>query len=232
VETIGLIGGLSFESTLEYYRWINEAVQARLGGVHSARIVLDSFDFAEVERLQHAGAWDALAATMTHSARRLGAAGAGFLVIASNTMHRVAQAVERDGGLPVLHIADPTAGAIRARGLRRVGLLGTAFTMEERFYRARLEERFGLEVVIPDASTRREVHRIIYEELVIGRLLERSRAVFRAAVADLVAAGAEGAILGCTEIGLLLKPEDVAVPVFDTARLHAEAAAQRALAGS
>lgn len=229
MKTIGLLGGLSFESSIEYYRLINEGVQKRLGGVHSARCLLYSFDFGEVERLQHLGAWEALTDLMSDAAIRLQGAGADFLVICSNTMHRTAEDIERRSGLPLLHIADPTAAAIQAQGLHRVGLLGTAFTMEERFYRARLEERFGLTVLVPETAARAQVHRIIYEELVVGRILPESRALYQAVIGDLIDAGAEGVILGCTEIGLLIHPDDVSIPVFDTTELHAEAAVRRAL---
>lgn len=228
---IGLIGGLSWESSVEYYRLINQAVRARLGGVHSARCVMWSFDFAEIEALQHDGRWEAATALMLDAARRLRAAGAEALVICSNTMHIMAAEVERAAGLPLLHIADPTGAAIRAAGFSRVGLLGTGFTMEQPFYRHRLEERFGLSVLVPEEADRRTVHRAIYEELVAGRIEPASRAAYAGVMARLMARGAEAIILGCTEIMLLVRPEDAAVPLFDTTTLHAEAAAAWALGG-
>ena len=226
---IGLIGGLSWESSAEYYRIINQTTRARLGGGHSARCLMWSFDFGEIEAMQHAGRWDLAEAAMTDAARRLAAGGAEALVICSNTMHRMAGAVEEADGLRLLHIADPTGQAIRAAGLTRVGLLGTAFTMEHEFYRGRLHDGFGLEVLTPDDAGRAEVHRVIYEELVQGRVLESSRAAYRAVIAGLVARGAQAVILGCTEIMLLVQPEDSAVPLFDTTTLHATAAVDWAL---
>ncbi len=226
---IGLIGGLSWESSAEYYRIINQTTRARLGGGHSARCLMWSFDFGEIEAMQHAGRWDLAEAAMTDAARRLAAGGAEALVICSNTKHRMAGAVEEAAGLRLLHIADPTGQAIRAAGLTRVGLLGTAFTMEHEFYRGRLHDRFGLEVLTPDDAGRAEVHRVIYEELVQGRVLESSRAAYRAVIAALVARGAQAVILGCTEIMLLVQPEDSAVPLFDTTTLHATAAVDWAL---
>ena len=227
--TIGLLGGMSWESTVPYYRTVNEVVKARLGGLHSAKVVLLSVDFAEVGRLQHAGDWDAAGDLLAGAARSLEAAGADFVVVCTNTMHRVADAIEAAVGIPLLHIADPTAAAIRAAGLRTVGLLGTRFTMEQDFYVGRLERRHGLTVLTPPAAERETVHRVIYDELVLGRTLEPSRAVFRRVIADLVERGAQGVILGCTEISLLVGPEDASVPLFDTTAIHATAAAERAL---
>jgi aspartate racemase len=229
--TIGLLGGMSWESTVPYYRTVNEVVKARLGGLHSAKVVLVSVDFAEVERLQHAGAWDAAGELLAGAARSLEAAGADFVVVCTNTMHKVADAIEAAVGIPLLHIADPTAAAIRAAGLDTVGLLGTRFTMEQDFYVGRLEARHGLTVLTPPAAGRELVHRVIYEELVLGRTLESSRAAFRRVIEDLVARGAQGVILGCTEISLLVGPEDASVPLFDTTALHATAAAERAIGG-
>ena len=229
MRVIGLIGGLSWESSAEYYRLINRAVQRRLGGTHSARCLMWSFDFSEVEALQHAGRWDAATALMLEAAGRLRAGGADVLVICSNTMHVMAEAVERSAGVPLLHIADPTAARIRAAGHRRVGLLGTAFTMEHDFYRRRLEDKFGLEVIVPEAADRQAVHRIIYEELVQGRVEAASRALYAGVMARLAARGAEAIILGCTEIMLLVRAEDSPVPLFDTTELHADAAAAWAL---
>ncbi|MEJ2816232.1 aspartate/glutamate racemase family protein [Caulobacter sp. CCG-8] len=228
---IGLIGGMSWESSAQYYRLINEGVRDRLGGTASARILMWSFDFAEIEALQHAGDWDALAGQMVDAAKALRRGGADFLVLCTNTMHRCAWAVDAAVKTPLLHIADPTAAAIQAAGLTRVGLLGTAFTMEQDFYRGRLEDKFGLEVLVPDAQDRKAVHDIIYRELVTGQVLDASRQVYREVIARLVARGAQGIILGCTEIMLLIGQEDSPVPVFDTTTLHAMAAVDRALGG-
>jgi len=226
---IGLIGGMSWESSAEYYRIINQAVRERLGGMHSARCLMWSFDFAVIEALQHAGRWAEAAALLIDAARRLERGGADFLLICTNTMHRMADDVAAAVRIPLLHIADPTAEQIRARGFGTVGLLGTAFTMEQDFYRGRLEQRFGLEVLVPDADGRAQVHRVIYEELVQGRVEERSRDAYRAVIARLVRRGAEAIILGCTEIMLLVRPTDSPVPLFDTTRIHALAAVERAL---
>jgi len=229
MKTIGLLGGMSWESTLPYYRQINEAVRERLGGLHSARLVLFSVDFAQVERLQRSGDWDAAGVLLAEAARALQRAGADFLVLCTNTMHKVAEAIEAAVDIPLLHIADPTAAAIRSAGLRRVGLLGTRFTMEQPFYRERLERRHGIEVLVPDEADRTEVHRVIYEELCQGSVHEASRQAYRQVIARLVERGAEAVILGCTEIGLLLGPRDASVALFDTTSLHARAAAERAL---
>ncbi|SFU67303.1 aspartate racemase [Methylobacterium sp. 174MFSha1.1] len=228
-KVIGLIGGMSWESSAEYYRIINETVRARLGGLRSARCLMWSFDFGEIEALQHAGRWDEAADELIAAARRLERGGADFVVICTNTMHRMADQVQAAIGLPLLHIADPTAERIRAAGLSRVGLLGTAFTMEQDFYKGRLAARHGLDVLVPEAGDRAEVHRVIYEELVQGRALPASREAYRAVIARMVANGAEAIILGCTEIMLLVRPEDSPVPLFDTTALHAEAAVDRAL---
>lgn len=224
-KTLGLLGGMSWESTLPYYRVINETVRERLGGLHSARLLLYSVDFAEVERLQHAGDWDAAGALLGRAARSLRDGGAQLLVICTNTMHKVADAVEAASGLPLLHIADPTGEAIRAAGLTKIGLLGTRFTMEQAFYRQRLIERHGLEVIVPDDDGRELVHKVIYEELCLGRIRDESREAYRRIIAGLAACGAQGVILGCTEIGLLIGPADVDVALFDTTALHARAAA-------
>ena len=226
---IGLIGGMSWESSAEYYRILNQGVRDRLGPTASAACLLWSFNFAEIEALQHEGDWDGLAARMIEAARRLEAGGAEVLLICTNTMHRMAAEVQDAVRVPLLHIADPTAARIKAAGLRKVGLLGTAFTMEQDFYKGRLSGMHGLEVIVPDATDRAVVHRVIYEELVAGRVIAESREAYRAIIARLVAAGAEAVILGCTEIMLLVGPQDCAVPVFDTTALHAEAAIEFSL---
>ncbi|BCM81737.1 aspartate/glutamate racemase family protein [Methylobacterium indicum] len=229
-KVIGLIGGMSWESSAEYYRIVNETVRARLGSLRSARCLMWSFDFGEIEALQHAGRWDEATAALIDAARRLERGGADVVLICTNTMHRMADEVQAAIGLPLLHIADPTAARIRAAGLSRVGLLGTAFTMEQDFYKGRLATRHGLDVLVPEAEDRAEVHRVIYEELVQGRALPASRAAYRAVIARLVERGAQAIILGCTEIMLLVRPEDSPVPLFDTTALHAEAAVDWALA--
>jgi aspartate racemase len=229
MQLIGLIGGLSWESTAEYYRILNRGAQARLGGVHSARSLIYSFDFGEIEALQHAGKWDAAEAAMIDAAQRLERGGADFLVICSNTMHRMAGAIKAAVKPPLLHIADPTGAAICAAGFKRIGLLGTGFTMEQPFYRQRLVDKFGLDVRVPDEAGRKVVHDVIYAELVKGIVREDSRAAYRKVIAKLIEDGAEGIILGCTEIMLLVGERDSAVPLFDTTTIHAEAALSRAL---
>ncbi|AMR67953.1 aspartate/glutamate racemase family protein [Aquipseudomonas alcaligenes] len=229
MKTIGLLGGMSWESTLPYYRHINEAVRERLGGLHSARLVLYSLDFHEIEALQRQGDWAAAGTLLADAARRLESAGADFLLLCTNTMHKVADTVETASALPLLHIADPTAAAIQAAGLQRVGLLGTRFTMEQPFYRQRLEDRHGIQVLVPDEPDRAEMHRVIYEELCRGVVSEASRQAYRQVIGRLVARGAQAVILGCTEIGLLVRADDAEVPLFDTCVLHAQAAAERAL---
>ena len=228
MKTIGLIGGMSWESTIPYYRLINEAVRERLGGLHSARLVLHSVDFAEIEQLQRAGEWDATGAILAQAARGLEAAGAELLLIGANTMHKVAPAVAATVRIPLLHVADATAAAVKAAGLDTVGLLGTRFTMEQTFYVERLQQH-GLTVIVPEADARALVHRVIYEELCRGRILDASRAAYREVMAALVAQGAQGIVLGCTEIALLVDAGDASVPLFDTTRLHAIAAVDWAL---
>jgi aspartate racemase len=229
---IGLIGGLSWESSAEYYRLINQSIRVRLGGLRSARCLMWSFDFGEIEALQHAGEWDKATVLMIDAARRLENGGAEFFLICSNTMHRMANAIAAAVKIPLLHIADPTGARIAAHSMRRVGLLGTAFTMEQDFYKSRLADRFGLDVLIPEAAHRALVHQIIYEELVQGKVLPASRQAYRDAIARLIARGAQGIVLGCTEIMLLVRPEDSAVPLFDTTSLHVEAAVERALSAN
>ena len=229
MKTIGLLGGMSWESTQIYYRLINQAIKARLGGLHSARIVLYSVDFAEVDALQRAGDWDAAGQMMGAAARRVEAAGADCLVLCTNTMHKVAPAIEAGLTIPLLHIVDATAAAIKRAGFHRVGLLGTNFTMEQPFYTERLSQQHGLDVRVPDAIDRETVHRIIFEELCLGTIREDSRTAYRAIMQRLVADGAEAIILGCTEIPLLVDASDASVPLFDTTALHAEWAAEWAL---
>jgi aspartate racemase len=227
---IGLIGGMSWESSAEYYRIINREVRNRLGGVHSARILMWSVDFGEIEHLQHQGNWDELTRRMIDAAIRLERGGADFVLLCTNTMHRMADELAAAIHIPLLHIADPTAEKIRAAGFRKVGLLGTAFTMEQEFYKGRLEKLFALEVLVPEADDRRVVHDIIYRELVAGEVRPESRMAYRGIIARLVARGAQAIILGCTEIMLLVSEADSTVPLFDTTTLHALAAVDRALA--
>lgn len=230
MKRLGLLGGMSWESTALYYRAINEGVAARLGGFHSADLLLASVDFAEIERMQAAGDWDAATALLGDRAHALAEAGAELLVLCTNTMHLVADGIEGAAGIPLLHIADPTGAALVAGGHRRIGLLGTRFTMERDFYRTRLATKHGLEVLVPEAADRDTVHRIIYDELVHGVVAETSRDAYRGVIDRLVSAGADSVILGCTEITLLIGADDSAVPVFDTTALHADAAVDAALA--
>ena len=218
---IGLVGGMSWESTAEYYRLINRAVKERLGGLHSARIAMYSVDFQEIEACQHDGRWADAATILADAALRVERAGAECLVLCTNTMHRLADEVQAAASIPLLHIADATAKAIREAGIRRIGLLGTRFTMEERFYRGRLEERHGLEVVVPGDRDREVVNQVIYEELCLGRILDASREMLVRIIQDLKSDGAEGVILGCTEIPLLVGPGDTDLPIFDTTLIHA-----------
>ncbi|ERS84185.1 aspartate/glutamate racemase family protein [Halomonas sp. PBN3] len=229
MKTIGLIGGMSWESTQTYYRLINQGVKARLGGLHSARLVLYSVDFAEIEALQHRGNWAATAQILGDAARSLAAAGADFLVLCTNTMHRVAPQIEQAVDIPLLHIADATANELHRQGVTRVGLLGTRFTMEQAFYHERLEAQ-GIEVLVPDAAQRERVHTVIYDELCRGEIRADSKAEYLEIVASLAGQGAQGVILGCTEIGLLIHADDTEVPLFDTTAIHAEQAVEAALA--
>ncbi len=231
MKVIGLIGGLSWESSALYYQIINQVVRERLGGLHSAECLLYSFDFSEIEALQQADRWGEATERMVGAAQRLERGGADLLVICSNTMHRMADEVSAAVSIPLLHIADPTAQAIRAAGFTRVGLIGTRYTMEADFYKGRLADEHGLSVYSPDEAGRAVVHRIIYEELVLGVVREEARAAYQRVIAGLVEQGAQCIILGCTEITLLIKPEHSPVPVFDTTALHAEAAVTFALAG-
>ncbi|MGL6496047.1 aspartate/glutamate racemase family protein [Aeromonas veronii] len=230
MKCIGLLGGMSWESTVSYYQALNRGVRAQLGGLHSARVLLNSVDFAGIERLQHAGDWPATARLLAAEARKLQDGGADFLLIGTNTMHKVAPEIEAAIDIPLLHIADATAAKLRADGITRVGLLGTRFTMEQDFYKGRLQERFGLAVLVPDEAVRERVHRIIYDELCLGEIRESSRAEYLAIIEGLAAAGAEAVILGCTEIALLVGDARAAVPLYDTTAIHAEAAVALALA--
>ena len=229
MKTIGLIGGMSWESTVPYYRQINEAIKARLGGLHSAKLVLYSVDFHEIERLQHAGDWDTAGRMLADAARAIERAGAEFIVLCTNTMHKVAPEIEAAVKIPLLHIADATADEIKRAGHATVGLLGTRFTMEQAFYKDRLSERHGLHVLTPDAADRDIIHRVIYDELCLGRIVESSRTEYRRIMAKLVADGAQAIILGCTEITLLVDQTDSTVPQFDTTAIHARKAAELAL---
>ena len=231
MKTIGMIGGMSWESSLEYYRIINEAVKERLGDLHSAKCLMVSVDFAEIEVLQREGRWDDATQAMIEAARAVEAGGADFLIICTNTMHKMADEVQASITIPLLHIADATAEAIQAHGYRRIGLLGTRFTMEQDFYRGRLEDKYGLDVHIPESADREIVHRIIYDELVLGKIEPASKKEYLRIIAALAQAGAEGIILGCTEIGLLVSQADCSLPLFDTTRLHAFAAVDYALQG-
>lgn len=229
MRTIGLIGGMSWESSIEYYRIINEAVRARLGGLHSAKSVMVSVDFAEIEALQHAERWDEATRLMVAVARQVQAGGADFVVICTNTMHRMADDVQAALDVPLLHIADATAVRVKSAGITRIGLLGTRFTMEEAFYRGRLESRHRLDVLVPNRDERATVHRIIYTELVLGQTRPESRQAYIDIMAALARRGAQGIILGCTEISLLVGQADSPLPVFDTTRIHAETAVDWAL---
>lgn len=229
MKTLGLIGGMSWESTLPYYQHINQTVKESLGGLHSAKLILYSVDFAEIAQLQARGQWDAAGALLADVARKLAHAGADALLLCTNTMHKVAPAIEAAVDIPLLHIADPTAQAIQQAGLNTVGLLGTRFTMEQDFYRARLESRFGLTVLTPPAEARNEVHRIIFEELCLGQVQAGSQHTLQQIAAQLQTQGAQAIILGCTELAMSLQPQHLSLPLFDTTALHARSAALWAL---
>jgi len=229
MKTIGLIGGLSWESSAVYYRIINELVRDKLGGTHSAKSIMYSVDFSEFEQLQHQGDWDKLTELMIDAGTRLKNGGADFIVICTNTMHKTADAVENQVGIPLLHIADAAAIEVKKMGLRKVALLGTRFTMEQDFYKARLLEKHGIEVIIPDRDERKMIHSVIYDELVLGKVLDSSREAFVKIIGHMNSIGAEGVVLGCTEIPLLISQKDSAIPVFDTTRLHALAAVEFSL---
>jgi len=230
VKTIGLIGGMSWESSIEYYRIINETTKTKLGGLHSAKSVMVSVDFAEIESLQHQGKWQESAHILVNAAKSLENAGADFVVLCTNTMHKVADDIQAHTNIPFLHIADATAQQIKDSGIHKIGLLGTRFTMEEDFYKSRLTQKHGLDVIIPNAQDRETVHRVIYDELVLGEIRQSSKEKYMDIIEKLVADGAEGIILGCTEIGLLIHTQDCQVPLFDTTRIHAMAAVELALA--
>ncbi len=229
MKTIGLIGGMSWESSLEYYRIINETTKQQLGGFHSAKSILYSVDFEEVERLQHQGQWGELTKIMVRAAQSLEGAGAELVVICTNTMHKMAEDVQASIQIPLLHIVDATAMQIQLQNFHTVGLLGTKFTMEQEFYKGRLSEKFGLTVLIPADDEREIVHRVIYDELCLGQIKEPSRAEFIRIINNLVKRGAQGIVLGCTEIPLLVKQKDVSVPIFDTTTIHARQAVEEAL---
>lgn len=229
MKTIGLIGGMSWESSLEYYRIINETVKNKLGGLHSAKSIMFSFDFAEIEKMQNEGDWQNATMAIANAAKKLELSGADFIIICTNTMHRMAEAVQESISIPLLHIADTVALEIKKLGYKKVGLLGTRFTMEEDFYRKRLSEKHAIEVVIPDMQERNDVHDIIYQELCLGVVKQTSRDRYKSIIANLIAKGAEGVILGCTEIPLLISDKDAAVTLFDSTKIHAEAAVEYAL---
>ncbi|NUX56867.1 aspartate/glutamate racemase family protein [Paraburkholderia youngii] len=229
MKTIGVIGGMSWESSSEYYRLLNRHAKVRLGGHHNARSLLLTVDFASIEANQRAGDWQALGEQMADAARQLERGGADLVILATNTMHRVYESIERAITVPFLHIADPTGAALRAAGIERVGLLGTRYTMEQTFYTGRLRERYGLDTLVPDDDERADVHRIIYDELCHGNVDDASRKVYQRVIEHLAARGAQAVILGCTEITLLIKPEDSVLPVFDTTALHAQAAVEWAI---
>jgi aspartate racemase len=229
MKTIGLMGGLSWESSKEYYRIINETVNERLGGLHSAKCILYSLDFAEIREIQQTKGWDELTKILIDAAKRLETAGADVVLICANTMHKAVPEIQREIHVPILHIADATAEKVRGKGLRKVGLLGTKVTMEEDFYKGRMEERFGIDVLAPDKDDRDFIETVIFDELCVGKMNASSKKRLKEIIGNLVDNGAEGIILGCTEIPLLIKQEDVNVPVFDTTGIHAEAAVEFAL---
>ena len=230
MKTIGLLGGMSWESTALYYRWVNEGVREKLGGLHSAQVALFSVDFQPIEALQHAGLWDEAGAALARAAQQVEAAGADFLLLCTNTMHKVAPQIEAAITIPFLHIADATAARIKQQGLHTVGLLGTKFTMQQPFYAGRLAEKHGLRVLVPPPADQEIVHRVIYEELVLGVVRDKSREQFLRIMADLHARGAQGIIEGCTEIVMLVQQRHTPIPLFDTTAIHAQAAVAMALA--
>lgn len=224
MKVIGLLGGLSWESSAEYYKFINELTRKKLGGLHSAKSLMYTFDFQEIEELQHSGDWDQATKLMIEAAKNLEAGKADFLLICSNTMHKMAEDIEKNVSIPLLHIADATAQEITAKNIKKIGLLGTSFTMQEDFYKGRLTKKYGLEVLVPDENDRKIVDNVIYKELCVGEIKQSSKQEYIRIMKDLVTKGCEGIILGCTEIGLLVKQEDSSVPLFDTTAIHAHAA--------
>lgn len=226
MKIIGLIGGMSWKSSAEYYRIINEKIKEKLGGLHSAKTLMYSVDFEEIERLQHQGKWQELTEIMINAAKRLENGGADFIVICTNTMHKMADEIQENTKIPLLNIADATAEKVKNRGIKKVGLLGTKFTMEEDFYKGRLIDKYGLQVLIPNENDRQNVHDVIYKELCLGIVNPESKEKFVEIIKKLVSDGAEAVILGCTEIPLLIKQDDVEIPIFDTTRIHAEAAVE------
>ena len=230
MKKIGMIGGMSWESSIEYYRIVNQTVREKLGGLHSAKSIMYSVEFAEIEALQHQNRWDELASIMVEAARSLERGGADFVIICTNTMHKLYDEVQNNIQIPMLNIADATAEKIKTEGIDKIALLGTRFTMEEDFYKGRLVDKFSLDVIIPSAKQMAIVHRVIYDELCAGIIRPDSKQKYAQIIQDLVTEGAGGVILGCTEIGLLVKPEDSSVPLFDTTAIHAKAAVEYALA--
>lgn len=230
MKTIGLIGGMSWESSIEYYRIINETVKEKLGGLHSAKSLMVTVDFAEIEKLQHEDRWDEAGQILARCAQDLERGGADFIVLCTNTMHKLADQMTSNVSIPLLHIADATAEKIVATGIKRIGLLGTRFTMEHDFYKGRLIHNYGLDVFIPEKADRDIIHRVIYEELVLGKIVDASRREYQRIMNDLLAKGAEGIILGCTEIELLITEGDSSAPLFPTTKIHAIAAVEKALA--
>jgi len=220
---------MSWESSIEYYRIINETAKAKLGGLHSAKSIMVSVDFAEIEILQHQGKWVEAAQMLINAAKNIENGGADFIVLCTNTMHKVADDIQASVKIPLLHIADATAQLVKDSGIQKIGLLGTRFTMEEEFYKGRLSRKYGLNVNIPNAQEREIVHRVIYDELVVGEIRQHSKEQYIGIIEQMVNQGAEGVILGCTEIGLLIQKQDSRVPLFDTTRIHAEAAVEYAL---
>ncbi len=229
MKTIGLIGGMSWESSVEYYKIINETIHQKLGGLHSAKSIMISVDFAEIEVLQHKGNWPEAGKILITAAENLEKAGADFIVICTNTMHKLADDIQSQVHIPILHIADATARQVINAGMKKICLLGTRFTMEENFYKGRLTDKFDLEVIIPGENDRTVIHRVIYDELVLGQIRAESRENYLSIINKMVSSGAEGIILGCTEIGLLVKQEDCPIPLFDTTIIHAQAAVEQAL---
>ena len=228
MKTIGLIGGMSWESTSEYYRILNEEIKSRLGGLHSAKCLINSVDFEEIERYQSSGDWDEAGELLGNAAYSLQKSGADFIIICTNTMHKVVEKIKENINIPVLHIADATAKEIKRKGIQRVGLLGTKYTMEQDFYKLRIEEN-DIKVMVPLVKDREKINEVIYTELCLGKINSQSREYYKSVIEELVQQGVQGIILGCTEIGLLIKQEDVSIPIFDTTYIHAIEAVNVAL---